>query len=46
MIMNIILYGALGGALSLAGVGVMTQPLAFIAILALVLLIDLHSKLH
>jgi hypothetical protein len=46
MITSAILYAALGATLSLAGVGIMTQPLAFIAILALVFMIDLHSKLH
>lgn len=42
MITSIILYAVLGATLALSGVGVMTQPLAFIAILALVVLIDLH----
>jgi hypothetical protein len=45
MTMSVILYAALGATLSIAGVGVMTQPLAFIAIMALVFLIDSHSNL-
>jgi hypothetical protein len=41
MLLSIVLYGLLGAVLSLAGVGVFDNPLAFIAILAIVMLIDI-----
>jgi len=43
MLLSFFLYGLLGGVLSLAGVSIIDNPLAFIAILAIVMLIDLHT---
>lgn len=41
--MGFILYGILGGVLSLSGISVMDKPIEFIAIMALVVLIDVYS---
>ena len=44
--LNLILYGLLGVALSAAGVGLFDKPWQFFVILALVVGIDLSSRYH
>ena len=46
MLLTIFLYGLLGGVLALAGVGVVDNPLGFIAIMAVVIAIDIASKVN
>jgi hypothetical protein len=46
MLLTIFLYGLLGLLLALAGVGVVDNPLGFIAIMAVVAGIDIASKVN
>lgn len=43
MILSTFLYGILGFVLALSGVGVMEKPIHFIAIMAVVMLIDIKT---
>lgn len=42
--MSVVLYALLGVVLSIAGVSIIDQPLAFIAILAIVIMIDVVGR--